>query len=214
MDDTTAIFDSCNLKQTSSAYSRSGWIQWLCRSTRTSPKSWPWMLWKPVMSDRSVWRMRSWMSTLCARQSLMVMTMRGTADWGTSRRPISLCKEPIEIATTFGLRVAQPMRTRWKSSAWEPESTEINTVLDNNSGHLLVGNAAIPLSLLRRRIVNALSAAHSTRESSKQWRLSDLPLLSAASRASERLQAFNVGLTCSTSQPVPAHGKLSDEKRC
>lgn len=166
MDDTTAIFDSCNLKQTSSAYSRSGWVQWLCRNTRTSPKSWPWMLSKPVMSDRSVWRMRSWMSTPWARQSFMVMTMRGTADWGTIRRPISLCKEPIEIAITLGLRVAQPMRTgRRRSSVWVPESTAISTVLNNIGDHLLVANAATPLSLLLRRIVNALSAAYSTGKS-------------------------------------------------
>ena len=34
-----------------------------------------------------------------------------------------------------------------------------------------------------------------------------------ASLAHKRLQMLHVSLTCSTIQPAPAHGKLSDEKR-
>lgn len=70
----------------------------------------------------------------------MVATMTGTADRGTTRSAISLCKELIEIATTLGLRVAQPMRTgRRRSSVWVPENITINIVLNSFEGALTCG---------------------------------------------------------------------------
>jgi len=158
------------------------------------------MLSKPVMSDRSVWRMRSWMSTPCTRQSFMVVTMTGTADWGTIRRPISLCKEPIEIATTLGLRVAQPMRTgRRRSSVWVPES-----ILIYHSAKCYRRVTHLWLMLLPRRHCYCGESSTPFRRPIRQekaenennhWRLSDLPLLRLGVCGESRSRA-TTSVTC------------------
>jgi hypothetical protein len=93
-----------------------------------------------------------------------------------------------------------------------------------SKGHELVANAAAapPSLLLLRRIVNALSAAYSTgKKAEKETTTSVYPTylsylwVFAASLAHERLQTLHVSVSCRVrrDQPVPAHGKLIDEKR-
>lgn len=76
------------------------------------------------MSERSVWRMRSWISTPWFMQSFMVLIITGTADCGTALRAIRRWSEPRDMATTFAFFVAHPMKTgRSKSSDCCPSRT-------------------------------------------------------------------------------------------
>ena len=78
------------------------------------------------MSDRSVWRILSWMSTPWCMQSPMVLTITGTADCGTALRDMRRWREPREIATTFAFFVAHPMKTgRRRSSDCGPSIARI-----------------------------------------------------------------------------------------